>query len=444
MKYSQLLLKNGKKIGVWGTGYIGFSSMLFFARKGVYSIGYDTIPKKVEDLNKGKYIFKELENWLRFPLKPLLKKGYITGTTDYKRLLEDDVIVHLIAIPTEKDGKPYYDNLKDVIAKLGGLKKRKGRIKPLIIIESTLTPKTSEKIILPLLNKSGLKIGRDILYGVAPRRDWFVWGGKNLEDLDRVFGGADGESAEQIESVLGIVCRKLHRASNHRVSEMVKSFENAYRHMEITLANQLSLGYPNDDIREVLKLVGTKWNIGTFYPGFGTGGYCIPLSSKYVLQGADRPGEISILRSTIKTDTQINNLIARSLIKRGYKNIGVLGLSYKENLKVNILSPTIPFVNELKQNRIKVRAHDPYYSKEEIKKYLGVESFVFPKGLKEFDAVVLTVAHDAYCRIPKNRLVSYLKKGAFVLDNTGRWKERLMDNNKSIDYIVCGQKGWLV
>lgn len=444
MKYSELLLKKGKKIGVWGTGYIGFSSMIFFARKGVHCIGYDVIPKKVDDINKGKYIFKEMENWLRFPIKPLLKKGYITGTTDFKRLLADDIIVHLIAIPTEKNGEPYYDNLKDVIAKLGHLSKRKSAVKPLIIVESTLTPKSSEKIVLPLLRKSGLEIGRDILYGVAPRRDWFVSGGKNLEELDRVFGGADEESAAQMESVLGIVCKKLHRASNHQVSEMVKSFENAYRHMDITLANQLSLGYPNDDIREVLRLVGTKWNIGTFYPGFGTGGYCIPLSSKYVLQGAERPGEIDILSSTIRTDTQINNLIARSLIRRGYKKIGVLGLSYKENLKVNILSPTIPFVNELKQNRIEVKAYDPYYSREEIRKYLGVGSFAFPEGLKEFDAIVLTVAHDAYCRISKNRLINHLKKGAFVLDNTGRWKDRLEDNNRSISYVACGQKGWLI
>ncbi len=443
MKYSELLLKKGKKIGVWGTGYIGFSSMLFFARKGVDSIGYDTIPKKVEDINKGKYIFKELENWLKFPLKPLLEKGHITGTTDFNRLLKDDVVVHLVAIPTEKDGEPYYDNLKDVLAKLGSISKRKDGIKPLIIIESTLTPKTSEKVILPLLKKIGLEVGRDILYGVAPRRDWFVSGGKNLEELDRVFGGADGESAEQMESVLGIVCKKLHKASNHEVSEMVKSFENAYRHMEITLANQLSLGYPNDNIREVLRLVGTKWNIGTFYPGFGTGGYCIPLSSKYVLQGAECPEKIGILNSTIETDTQINDIIARSLAKRGCKKVGVLGLSYKENLKVNILSPTIPFVKELKRNNIEVKACDPYYSGEEIKKYLDVDSFSFPQGLKEFDALVLTVAHDAFCSISKNRLVSNLNKGVFVLDNTGKWKEHL-DNNRSVSYVVCGQKGWLV
>ena len=129
---------------------------------------------------------------------------------------------------------------------------------------------------------------------------------------------------------------------------MVKSIENAYRHVEITLANQLSLAYPKENMREVLKLVGTKWNIGTFYPGFGSGGYCIPLSSQYVLQNVNKSKDLTLLRETIKTDKNINLLIARSLVKKKYKNVGVLGLSYKGNLKVSILSPVIPFVKELK------------------------------------------------------------------------------------------------
>ena len=82
---------------------------------------------------------------------------------------------------------------------------------------------------------------------------------------------------------------------------MVKSVENAYRHMDITLANQLSLAFPNDNIREVLKLVGTKWNIETFHPGIGAGGYCIPLSSRYILSQVKSSNKLSLLRETIKT-----------------------------------------------------------------------------------------------------------------------------------------------
>ena len=108
---------------------------------------------------------------------------------------------------------------------------------PIIIIESTLTPKFSEKKIIPFFKKNKIKIGKDLLYSVAPRRDWFVEGTKSLENLDRVFGATDENSSKIAKDILSIVCKKLHQASSHEVSEMVKSIENAYRHMEITLAN---------------------------------------------------------------------------------------------------------------------------------------------------------------------------------------------------------------
>ena len=174
---------------------------------------------------------------------------------------------------------------------------------------------------------------------------------------------------------------------------MVKSIENAYRHMEITLANQLSLAYPNENMREVLKLVGTKWNVGTYHPGFGTGGYCIPLSSQYVLKEVKNKSKLTLLRETIKTDTNINILIAKSLIKKGFKKIGVLGLSYKGNLKVDILSPVIPFIKYLKSKGINVSLFDPYYSIKEIKKIAGVKSFKYPQDLNKFDCIVVSIDH---------------------------------------------------
>ena len=212
-----------------------------------------------------------------------------------KDLINEDVIAHFVAIPTEKDGKPYFDILKDVLHKICEIKSLNLEYKPLVIIESTLTPKTSERMIIPLLKNQGIEIGKDILFAVAPRRDWFVEGNKSLRELDRVFGSIDESSNNATREVLEIVCDKLHAATSYRVSEMVKSIENAYRHMEITLANQLSLAYPDENMREVLKLVGTKWNIGTFYPGFGSGGYCIPLSSQYVTEGISDNNKLTLL-----------------------------------------------------------------------------------------------------------------------------------------------------
>ena len=211
--------------------------------------------------------------------------------------------------------------------------------------------------------------------------------------------------------------------------------------MEITLANQLSLAYPNENMREVLNLVGTKWNIGTFYPGFGTGGYCIPLSSQYVLDQVKDESHLTLLRETIKTDKEINILIAKSLVKRGFKKIGVLGLSYKGDLKVSILSPVIPFVKELLKNNIEVEIYDPFFSNEEINKILGVKTFKFPKKLSNFDCIVVTVDHSKF-KIKQNILKRNLGNCKFILDNNGIWKNYNLNSSKLI-YHMAGEKNWL-
>lgn len=444
MKYNRILESNKYRIGVWGTGYIGFSTMAFFAKNGIKTIGYDVSRKRVETINNGGYILKELKTWLGFPVKPLATKGFLNATDNHEDFIQKNVIVHFIAIPTEKNGMPYFAILKDSVKKIcKSVKAKKYPLKPLVIIESTLSPRTSDTVVIPLFKKYGIRVGEDILYGVAPRRDWFVEGGKNLSDLDRVFGGYNDESSDATEEVLGIVCKKLHRASSCYISEMVKSFENAYRHAEITLANQISLAYPSQNVREALELVGTKWNIGTFRPGFGTGGYCIPVASKYVLSGVEKEKELGILRETIKTDKKINILIAKSIIKRKLKKVAVLGLSYKGNLKISLLSPTIPFVETLIKKGIKVNVFDPHFSSKEIKKILNAPVFHFPGGMKEFDGVVLIADHKEYM-LPGEGLLNNLDKCRFILDNTGLWaKHRGEFEKKGIEYHLAGDANWL-
>ena len=438
--YQKLLKSNKKSIGVWGTGYIGLSTMVYFARENIKTIGFDIDNQKVKDINSGILPIPELESWFGFKIDKLVEDQYLSATSDYKDLINENIIAHFIAIPTEKDGKPYFKILEEILVKITELKKLNLEHKPLIIVESTLTPKTTEKMIMPIFQNYNLKIGADILFAVAPRRDWFVEGNKSLRELDRVFGAADEYSTKETKNILEIVCDKLHVASSYRVSEMVKSIENAYRHMEITLANQLSIAYPDENMREVLKLVGTKWNIGTFYPGFGSGGYCIPLSSQYVLQEIEDESKLTLLRETIKTDNEINILIAKSIIKNGYKNIGILGISYKGNLKVSILSPIIPFVNELKKHAVNVELFDPYFSNEEIKKLVNIESFNYPSDLNKFDAIVVSVDHDEFKET--NNIKENLKNCKYILDNLGVWND-LNLSKLGIEYHISGDKNWI-
>ena len=437
MNYKSLLKSKKYKIAVWGTGYIGLSTMVYFAKKKIKCVGYDVNKEKVKKINSGTLPLEDLRKWFGFDIKGLVKQNYLKATSNYKNLITEDFLVHFIAIPTERDGKPYYRPLMSVLDNISKIKKI-NKHPPIVIVESTLAPKVSDKKIIPHLKRKKLKVGENIFLSIAPRRDWFIEGGKNLENLDRVYGSTDKKSTKITKDVLSIVCKKLHAASTYRVSEMVKSVENAYRHMDITLANQLSLAFPKDDIREVLKLVGTKWNVEAFHPGIGAGGYCIPLSSRYILSQVKNLNKLSLLRETIKTDDGMGKSIANSIAKRGLKKIGVLGLSYKGNLKVSVLSKVIPLVKFLLKKRCKVKLFDPYFSKKEIYDATKVKTFSFPKDLPNFDCLIISVDHKQF-KIPKKILEKYLKNCKLIIDHDGAWKKYNLKNN----YHLSGDHGWI-
>ena len=437
MNYKTLLKSKKFKIAVWGTGYIGLSTMVYFAKKKIKCVGYDVNKEKIKKINSGSLPLEDLRKWFGFDIRGLVRQNYLKATSNFKNLITEEFLVHFIAIPTEKDGKPYYKPLLSVLNNISKIK-LDNKNPPIVIVESTLAPKVSDKKIIPFLKKKNLIIGKNILLSIAPRRDWFIEGGKNLENLDRVYGSTDKKSTKVTKDVLSIVCKKLHEASSYKVSEMVKSVENAYRHMDITLANQLSLAFPKDNIREVLKLVGTKWNVEAFHPGIGAGGYCIPLSSRYILSQVKNANKLSLLRETVKTDDGMSKLIANSIAKKGFKKVGVLGLSYKGDLKVSVLSKVIPLIKFLIKKKIKVRLYDPYFSNKEIYDAARVKTFNFPKDLPNFDCLILSVDHKQF-KIRKKILEKYLKNCKLIIDHDGAWKKYKLKNN----YHLSGDRGWI-
>ena len=434
-------LKEGVgRVGIWGLGYIGYSSMAHFARAGVRCIGMDVVPEKVKAVNEGHSPIPNMEFWLGFDTAPLARAGLMRATGDHKELLEPDVRVQLVCIPTERGGEPFYDYLRDVIQKLSAHKGVRTAAPPLVIIESTLSPNATDEHVIPLFEAAGLRVGKDVLLAVAPRRDWFITADKNLKELPRVAGGTTPETTEAAIRVLRVVCDVLHAAPDHKHAALVKSIENAYRQVEITLANELSLAYPDLDMREILRLVGTKWNIGTYHPSFGTGGYCIPLAPKYVLMGTEHPERLSIIHAAIQADREQPNRVAAALVRRGVRKVGILGLSYKGDLKVDILSPTLALTEALRKEGIEVKVHDPYYAAEEVKRIAGVETFDFPQGLREFDAVCIVADHMRYKSEPSGSLRESLKGCRLLLDNVAIWRDRDLG---SVEYRYAGAAGWL-
>ncbi|MEE2780199.1 MAG: UDP binding domain-containing protein, partial [Myxococcota bacterium] len=213
------------------------------------------------------------------------------------------------------------------------------------------------------------------------------------------------------------------------------------RQVEITFANQLSQAYPDLDMRRILELVGTKWNIGTFQPSFGTGGYCIPLAPQYVLQGAGNPEALSLLEASIKSDSDQPYKVVESLVARGAKRVGILGLTYTADLQVHILSPTIRLAQGLMSAGVEVKVHDPYYSPEEIRQIAETDAFEFPGDLSEFDTVLINSGHLLYRSTPDDVVASSLAGCELLLDSPGIWTD--ITFSEGTRYYRTGGAGWL-
>src|SRR5207245_2818493 len=222
------------RVAVWGTGYIGLSTMAYYARRGIKCIGYDIAKDVVESINSGKIPFANLEHWLGFSIEPLVNNGLMRATSDVREILDDnDSSVHFVAIPTEKNGKPWDGALLDVSKKLSA---KRVDHRNLVIVESTLAPGQCEEILVGTLRRSGRKIPQEFLVAVAPRRDWFDNPGLNVHTIPRVVGGLDEQSRAEAIDVLGVICSKIVPVSTNRVAELVKSTENSFRALNIDFA----------------------------------------------------------------------------------------------------------------------------------------------------------------------------------------------------------------
>ncbi|HEX2295981.1 MAG TPA: nucleotide sugar dehydrogenase [Actinomycetota bacterium] len=441
--YRRGLLEGGTKIGVWGTGHIGYSSMCHFAERGVRVVGVDVDPEKVRLINSGENPIFAMDYWLGFTPKYLYESGVARATTEWQELVSEDVLVHLVCIPTERFGKPYFEILEEVCSKLTTFRDVETAAPPVVIIESTLAPNTADNVVIPIFEAAGMKVGEDVLIGCAPRRDWFGTPDKSLRTLPRIIGGTDPATTEVMKDVLGIVCENLLPAPDHHHAEVVKSIENAYRHMEIALANELALAYPGLDVRTVLQLVGTKWNVGTFHPSLGVGGYCIPLASLYVLEGATRPEYLTLLDATVTSSEAQPKRVAQYLIDReDVRKVGILGLSYIGNVKVWSQSPTIEIVRVLKQAGVDVAVHDPHYTAAEIERLADARTFEFPGGLAEFDTVIVVAGHREYEAISHAETIEALASCKLVLDNAELWKDVDLAG-RGIEYHLAGDRNWL-
>jgi UDP-N-acetyl-D-mannosaminuronic acid dehydrogenase len=424
--YGQRLRDRGIELAVWGLGHIGWSTVEAFADQGVRITGYDPDTARITQR------------------MAVLPPSDVRVSADSAAVLGPACLVHMIAVPTEQDGAPFHGALRDVFEKIASVVADgplRGQ-RPLVIIESTLTPGDTDNVIVPILRARDLEVGRDLGLAIAPRRDWFLAEGFGLKELDRIYAGYDEFSAQSAESVLRLVNDVLHRAPGHLAGELVKCVENAFRHVDISFANQLTLAFPHVDMVEVLRLAGTKWNVGTYHPSFGTGGYCIPLSSKYLLLGAEQPKELSLLEASVETDARMRRLVAEAASQAG--PVLVIGIAYKGGIKVDILSPAHAIVTRLLDAGIETSVWDPMYSPEEIDARLGapVATRDVTADIARARTILIVSGHQDFVTARfADELNAPRDDELVIIDNYGlladmRWRDH-------VRYHRAGDPGWL-
>lgn len=397
-------LKMGEtSIGVIGAGFIGTTTAMCYAHEGIKVRLYDIDPKKIERYKAGECDVCGLEQWSGMSLQTYVASGMITPTNDWKDM--EPLHIFFVAVPTEKGGEPFMDYIRDVMKMV----MMAGPI--LVVIESTLSPKWIKEL--------GLM---DYPVCVAIRRDWFANPLYTLKALPRIYCASSPLLNKLSKKLLGIVSDKLILASSMEAASLVKAVENALWHVQLVAVQELALAY-DLDMDEVLTMVATHPMRQRYYPNVKIGGYCVPLGSKYVRESADHPERLAIFLDALEDNEASPAMVTMDVLDRHkHKTIGVLGITYKNDLKVHTLSPGMAMIDILKLTGRKVLVHDSFYSKDEIKKITECDYLNYPEDLADCDLIIITIDHKEYYETPYMDLKSIVRPDTDIFDNLGVWK----------------------
>lgn len=353
------------QIGVIGLGYVGLPLAVEKGKVGFPVLGFDINPERVAKVAAGQNYIGDVKDR---ELQELVGKGILTATTDFARLALCDVVIICVPTPLTITRDPDISYMKasaEEIAKYI----RPGQI---ITLESTTYPGTTEEIILPLLEKSGLKVGQDFFLAFSPER--VDPGNKRFttKNTSKVVGGVTPACLEIAYTLYAQTIVNVVPVSSPGAAELTKVFENTYRAVNIALVNEMMLlcDRMGLDVWEIVEAAATKpFGIHTFYPGPGVGGHCIPIDPFYLTWKAreydfhtrfiELAGEINV-----EVSYYVVNKVYRALNqnKKAMKdaNILVLGVAYKKDIDDVRESPALIIIERLRKEGANITYHDPY------------------------------------------------------------------------------------
>lgn len=404
------------KIAVIGLGYVGLPLAVAFSRLFEGTVGFDISAAKIALLKQG--IDPNREGF-----DQQIRSAPITFSDSIEDLRGCNFFVVGVPTPVDINHNP---DLRPLIAASETLGKviQKGSI---IVFESTVYPGVTEEICGPCIEKiSGLRCGVDFKLGYSPER--INPGDKEhtLEKITKVVAGQDSETLDIIADTYSkVVTVGVHRAPSIKVAEAAKVIENTQRDLNIALMNELAIIFDRLGIstKDVLEAAGTKWNFLRFSPGL-VGGHCIGVDPYYLTMKAEQVGyHPQVILAGRRINDSMGAFIAQRAIKlmlnaglttRGAR-IGVLGLTFKEDV-TDIRNSRVPdILKELKEFGVVPLVHDPHAESEHARHEYDIRLSPLSE-LSELDALIIAVAHKEYREMPVAKLLGMLKPDGALID----------------------------
>ena len=409
-------------IAVVGLGYVGLPLAVAFSRR-FEVIGFDISRGRIEELAAGFDRTKEVEPGELVSCKA----GY---THDPAELRRAGIII--VAVPTPIDSHHNPDLTPVVSATTTvGRNMSKGCV---VVYESTVYPGVTEDVCVPILEReSGLTFGRDFSVGYSPER--INPGDKQhtLRTITKIVSGSDARTTELLAKLYGSVVEAgIARASSIKGAEAAKVIENTQRDLNIALMNELAIifGRLGIDTLEVLEAAGTKWNFLPFRPGL-VGGHCIGVDPYYLTYKAE---EIGYHPQVILAGRRINDGMGKHVAEQAVKlmirtgsrvhraRVGILGLTFKENVPDLRNTRVIDIVKELEEYGVEALVHDPLADPEEAFREYGLKLATL-RDMERLDAVIHAVAHAEFAGLSLEQMKSWFKRPQepILLDVKGAW-----------------------
>ncbi len=356
------------RLAVIGIGYVGLPLAVAFAEAGYCVTGIDLDARKVDAVNRGESYIPDVSTE---SLHKMWEARHLDATTDPRCLDEKDVI--FICVPTPFDAM----KAPDLTAVKSAAESIRPELRPgqLIVLQSTTYPGTTEEVVQPILEASGLKAGRDFHLAFSPERidpGSVHSAGWNVKNTPKVLGGLTPRCTELARDLLTALTPQVHLVSSPRAAEMSKLLENIFRSVNIALVNELALlcERMGIDIWEVIDAAKTKpYGFMSFYPSAGVGGHCIPVDPYYLSWKAR---EYDFYTKFIELAAEVNQtmpfhtveLVQQSLSQCGKSLTGakvlVLGVAFKRDIDDARNSPAERVIELLLARGAVVRYHDPY------------------------------------------------------------------------------------